>query len=281
VESSITRQKHRWTGSVLATSVTPMFKSWHPALGLLAVSLALVGFTGCGGSESLIHLDGSSASISKATLNHWMGALGGFDFRSNIGTEGPSGLASEPANYKRCAAAVRLIAPKTFFGQVKLSQATISERCHQLYRALKAQAMSYLIGGEWTFAEAAEQGLKVSDAEVKRQFAQSRRELYPTEAQLKQHLAERHWVLSDLLYEARRNILTRRLQPSFEAKIAAAGGGPKAYAKLALERIHGLTERTSCKAGYLAPNCKEYHGAESVLPSPNVILEGIVQGSKI
>jgi foldase protein PrsA len=258
-----------------------MLKSLHRALGLLAVCVALLGFSGCGGSDSLIHIDGSPASISRATLNHWMEALGGLDFRSNIGTEGPTGLASEPADYKKCAAAVKLIAPKTFFNQVRLSEATISGRCHQLYRSIKAQAMSYLIGGEWTLAEGAEQGLKVSDAEVKQQFALSRRALYPTEAQLKQYLRERHWVLSDLLYEVRRNILVRRLQPKLEAKVAAAGGGTKAYARIALERVHDLTEKTSCKAGYVAPDCKEYHGPESVLPAPNVILEGIVQGSKI
>ncbi len=249
---------------------------WLPSL--LALSLSLLAFTGCGGSDSLVQIQGSSASITKRTLNHWMQAMVSGDFRSSIGTEGPVGLASEPADYKRCDAAVRLIAPKTFLGQVKLSEATISGHCHELYRSVKAQAMSFLISVAWTVDEGAELGMKVSDARLKREFARFRREPYPTEAQLKKYLIERHWVLSDVLYQLKRNILVHAILPKFKAKVDRAGGGEKTYAKYVEARYRRLVARTSCHTGYVAPNCREYHGPETVEPAPDAILEQIVKG---
>jgi foldase protein PrsA len=248
-------------------------------LGLLigCVALASACFTGCGGSESLVHIDGTSASISKSSLNHWMQALVSQDFRSNVGTPAPVGLVSEPANYSRCAAVVRSYARQTGSGRVKLSESAISTSCHQLYRSVKAQAMSFLISTAWTGAEAAEMGLKLSEAELKHEFARERRNSYPTETQLRKYLIERHLVLSDLLYQLKYRIFVTRILPKFQEKVKRAGGGEKTYTKLALERYHALVARTSCLSSYVAPGCREYRGPETVSPSPNAVLEGIVQ----
>jgi hypothetical protein len=258
-----------------------MPKSFHLMLSLLIVSLLLT-LSSCGSSESLVHIEGAPAIISKATLNHWMQAMAGGDFRANIGTRGPAGLVSEPANYTRCASAVALIAPKSFYGQVKLTDAEISQRCHQLHRAVKFQALSFLISVGWTVAEGAEEGVKVSDAELMREFARFRKGPYPTEADLRKYLRERQWSLSDVLYQLKRNILVTRILPKFKAKVNDIGGGEETYVKLALERYHRLIARTSCRAAYVVPNCREYRGSLGVTPalSPDVIFEEIVQGRK-
>jgi hypothetical protein len=256
-----------------------MQKSMQILLGLLAGCLAIWAFSGCGKSESLVHVQGTPASITKESLNHWMQALVGLDFRTSVGTEGPAGLVSEPADYRRCASSVKLIAPKTFLGQVRLKSETISTRCRELYRSVKAQAMSFLISVAWGAAEADELGLKAPEAEVRREFARIRRVPYPTEAQLRKYMAERHLVLSDLLYRLKDSILVGRILAKFQVKVKQAGGGEKTYTKLALERHNRWLSRTSCKAGYVAPDCREYHGPEIVEPSPNSILEAIVQGN--
>jgi hypothetical protein len=251
-----------------------MRKSLIPISSLLALSLALLALAGCGGGESVVHIQGLSASISKATLKHWMQALVGSDFRTSNATVAPAGLVSEPADYKRCAAAVRLVAPRT---QPRPSDTIVAERCRQLYRGIKAQALSFLISAAWTVGEGAEMGLKVSEAQLKRQFAVERRQTYPTEAQLNKYLSERHMVLSDLLYQLKRSILVSEILPKFEAKVRKAGG-KNAYGRLAIARYDALVARTSCSPGYVVPNCKEYHGPEAVVPSPNQVLEAIVQG---
>jgi len=256
-----------------------MNKSLHLSLSLLASTLVLWSFTGCGKSESIVHVDGTSASVTTATLNHWMQAFAGLDFRTSVGTEGPVGLVSEPADYKRCAAAVKLIAPKTFLGQVRLKSKTISTRCRELYRSVKAQAISFLIAVAWGAAEGDEMGLKVSEAEVKREFARIRRVPYPTDTQLRKYMTERHLTLSDLLFRLKDSILVGRILSKFQAKVKAAGGGEKTYTKLAIQRHRQWVAKTSCRSGYIAPNCREYRGPEIVEPSPNSVLEAIVQGN--
>ena len=241
--------------------------------------LVLIALQGCEGSkdETLTHIRGSSASISKATLDHWMRAMAGGDFRSSIGTKGPPGLVSEPANYAGCAAAAKKIVPRTFTGKLKLTDSQILHKCQQLYNSIKAQALSFLISVHWTVLEGAEEGLKVSDAQLRREFARYRKQPYPTEADLHKFLEERQWTLSDVLYQLKRNILVTAILPRFEAKVKKAGGGEKLYTKLALERYKALIAKTRCKRGFVVPNCSEYNGPPTVSPSPNAIFEQFVQ----
>jgi hypothetical protein len=249
-------------------------------LVLLAATLSLVAFDGCGGSDSLTRIEGTSASTSPATLNHWMRAMAGGDFRTSIGTKGPRGLVSEPANYSECAAAAKKIVPRSYTGRLKLTDGQIEQKCRALYQAIKAQALSFLISVQWTVAEGAEEGLKVSDALLQKEFARYRKQPYPTEADLQKYLAERQWVLSDVLYQLKRNVLVTQILPHFQAKVKKAGGGEATYVRLALQRYHKLIAKTTCKQGYVVPNCKEYHEPSTAPPSPNSILEAFVKGER-
>jgi hypothetical protein len=258
-----------------------MRKPARTSLLLALAILALIAAGGCGGGEkSLAQIDGVPAKIGKATLDHWMRAMAGGDFRASIGTKGPRGLVSEPANYPECEAAARKIIPRTFTGQLKLSSAQIAQKCHELYNSIKAQALSFLISVQWTVIEGAEQGLKISNADLQREFARYRKQAYPTEADLHRFMAERQWVLSDVLYQFKRNVLVTAILPGFEAKVKKAGGGEKLYTKLALERYKALIAKTRCVQGYVVPNCSEYHGPPTVPPAPNAIFEELVQASK-
>jgi hypothetical protein len=267
---------------------TERFRSFKPQgrtlakpfkrLALLASLLVIVALGGCGGGDSsLTKIQGSSATTNTTMLNHWMRAFAGMDFRSNIGTKGPHGLVGEPANYSECAEAAKKIVPRTFTGQLKLTDRQIEQKCHQLHNSVKAQALSYLISVEWTIAEGAEQGLHVSSALLHKEFERYKQTHYPTLAALEKFLGERHLTVADAMYDLRRSILVTRILPKFEAEVRAAGGGQKTYVRLALERFNKLIERTSCKDGYVVPNCREYHGPSTVLPPPNVILEQFAQ----
>jgi hypothetical protein len=243
---------------------------------ILALTAALAG---CGsGADSLTHIEGSSSTTTKATLNHWMRSWAGQDFRESVGTKGPEGLVSEPANYTECAEAARKVVPRSFTGKLKLSGSQIMKKCHELHRAVKAQALSYLISTQWTVAEGAEQGLHVSGKLLSQEFARYRQSRYPTETQLTQYLTERHMALADVLYQLKSSILVTRILPKFQAKVARAGGGEKAYVRLALERFKRLIARTKCESGYVVSDCSEFRGSAESEPPPNTIIEQLVQG---
>jgi hypothetical protein len=253
-----------------------MSKSTCSVARWIAVSAAIVTLTGCGaGSLDVAHV-GKSGAISRTMLNHWMQAMAGGDFRAIIGTRGPRGLVSEPANYTKCASAVKLVAPRTFGGQLRLTGTQIQQKCHELHAAIKAQALSFLISVQWTIAEGAEHGIRISDTQISRDFAQFRKSPYPTKADLSRYLAERHWQLADILYQLKRNIIEGQLLPKFARIVKLAGGGESSYARLALQRVRTMTAKTTCSPGYVVNYCKEYRGSTS-LASPNVILERMVK----
>jgi len=238
-------------------------------------ALLLLGLGACGASESLVRIRGSSATITKPMLDHWMRTVVGSDFRANVGTKAPEGLVAEPADYPRCIEAAKKVIPRSPTGKLKLSEAQTAIACRHLYQAIKAQALAYLLSVQWTVLEGNEQGVRVSDAELHREFQRYREEnFHGSQANEQAYLRERHMTVDDLLYQLKRNLLTRRLQPKFEALVAKAGGGQRTYVRLALAHYSRLIARTTCKPGYVVPGCKGYHEPAVPLPSPSVILEG-------
>lgn len=247
-------------------------------LSALAVLLPLLLLSGCGGGgDSVTRIEGSSATISKPMLDHWMRAVVATDFRVSVLRRAPLGLASEPADYPECVAAAKTVVPKAPTGQLRLSDAEILHKCKQLYQAIRNQAMTYLLSAQWTMLEAKELGIPLSEAELHREFLRYRKEAYSSPAKFQTYMKERRLLLSDVLYQLRRNVLVTRILPKFQAKVKRAGGGSTVYAKLVTERYHALIAKTSCKAGYVMESCKEYHAPAKELPSPSVILEGFAR----
>jgi hypothetical protein len=255
-----------------------MSRSRHRLLpSLLAALLLALGLSSCGGSngsDSITHIQGSSATITKPMLDHWMRETVANDFRANVGTKAPVGLVLEPANYPQCAEAAKKVIRRSYTGRLVLSDAEISQKCHQLYQAIKAETLAYLLSVQWTTLEGEEQGITVSDAEVRQQFKRFAKSFYKSQAAQRSYLAERHMVVADVLYKLRRNMLATRLQPRLLAEVKKAGGGERNFTRLALDRYHGLIAKTSCKPGYVVFGCREYRPPAVALPSPSVILEG-------
>lgn len=248
----------------------------HLFLAALAAVLLLLTLSSCGsaGNDSLVHIQGSSATITKPMLDHWMRMTVGNDFRANVGTKAPLGLVSEPANYPQCIEAAKKVIPRTYTGKLKLSGAEISKKCHQLYQTIKAETLADLLSALWTVREGEEHGITVSDAEVRKAFQHFSKEYYKSKAGEQTYLAERHMVVADVLYQIKSGLLNKRLRPSFEAEVKKAGGGERTYARLAIARYNGLIAKTTCKAGYVVLGCRGYREPAVPLPSPAEILGG-------
>lgn len=249
-------------------------------LALLLGALLLAGCGG-GGADSVTHIEGSSQTISKPMLDHWMRAVVANDFRTSIGTKAPRGLVSEPANSKECLEAARKVVPRTYTGKLKLTDDEILRKCGELHKAISAQAISYVLSAQWVNLQAEEQGLHpISQAEMHRQFLRFQKEAFGSSKSYLKYLHERGMVLSDTLYQLRRNIYVTRLLPKFQEKVKKAGGGIKTYGRLAFQRYHALIAKTSCKAGYVMQDCKEYHAPATPPISPDEIIEALVGGAK-
>jgi hypothetical protein len=255
-----------------------MSRALYVAAALAGLCLASSFLAACASSKTVVEIDGApDASISEATLDHWMQSMAGADFRDSIGTQGPRGLVSEPADYPRCIVAAKLVAPRSFFNQLKLSKAYLAERCHELHRSIKAQALSFLISTKWALVEGAERGIHVTDAEVKQAFTKLRTRAYPTESALHAYLDERQWSLSDLLYQIKRTILAGKLEPR-----QAAG-----FADVAVQQTYaleqptgpqkGLLARTKCAPSDIVPNCSAYDSSVTASQAPAFIFLHLVR----
>lgn len=254
---------------------------WTSTIAAAALALPGLLLTGCGvsGEEaSITHIRGSSATITKPMLDHWMRVVVANDFRAGLGHKGPAGFASEPANYAECAVAAKKVSPRTPTGKLKLSDGEIERKCHVLHRVVREQAMGYLLSAQWAALRAKEQHVSLTEAELHREFLRVRKESYKTEVNFQTYLKERHMALSDVLYQLRRNLYVARTLPKLEARANAAGKSTSAKAKVILEDRNQLIARTSCKAGYVMEYCRGYRAPAKPLPSPDVVIESIVRG---
>lgn len=200
----------------------------------------------------------------------------GGDYYQLSGQAAPRGLVSDPPNYASCVAAVRAIRRRSVNNEPKPASGELESKCRQLYQVLKQQALSYLISAEWSIGESAEYGVHVTDQEVKQQFTRIRSEQFPKQSELQKYLARKGWTLSDELFLVKQNLLSRKFQQKLQPKLSKVGGGAQGFAKL-IEGFHSKwTARTSCRAGYVVEECKQYRGPKTIsTPSPNALLEEI------
>jgi foldase protein PrsA len=184
------------------------------ALG--AVLLTGVTLTACGSSgipgNAVVSVNGTP--ITTETFNHWMAVAASSSSASAAasGQSAPKAVVPDPPTYKACIAHLEATAPKPAKGQSKPTAATLKSQCEQQYTALKQQVLAYLISANWVLKEAEERGIKISDAEVKKQFSQIKAQQFPKEADFQKFLASTGYTVSDLLLRVKLNALSSKIQ---------------------------------------------------------------------
>ncbi len=127
--------------------------------------------------------------------------------------------------------------------------------------ALKDQVLGFLITSQWVLAEAAHLGIGVSAAEVRQRLHQVTAKQFPKTSRLKRYLAS--------IDETEADLLTRIKAELLESKIAqhvTAGKTASTEPRLLLSDFQQSFDarwraRTSCRAGYVMEDCKEYKGS--------------------
>lgn len=187
-----------------------------------AVLLAGATLVACGGGipgNAVVSVNGSP--ITNSTFSHWLMVAAGSSATPAGGSAKP--VVPDPPTYKACIAHLEATAPKPAKGEKKPTPAALKSQCEQQYTALKQQVLGFLISANWVLGEAESLGVKVSDAEVKKQFNQIKDQQFPKEAEFQKFLSSSGQTISDLLLRVKLDMLSQKIK---QKVIKDAGNKP-------------------------------------------------------
>jgi foldase protein PrsA len=172
------------------------------ALGAFFVPAAIV--AGCGGvpGNAVAEVDGTA--IEKDTYEHWLNVA------SKSG--GPDSKVPVPPDYKDCIAQLKKTAAKPAEGQPKQTDADYKKQCEQQYNQLRDQVLGLLISFQWIEREAEDQGIKVTDAEVKKSFEEQKKQSFPKTADYEKFLKDSGQTNEDVLQRVRLDTLSQKIR---------------------------------------------------------------------
>jgi len=174
---------------------------------------ALVGLSACGGipSDAVVQVNGSP--LSKTAFNHWMAVAAG----SGAVVAGSKAVIPEPPNYTACIAHLATLAPKPAKGQAPPTTKQLKTECETQYKGLSQEVLGFLISSQWVLGEASSLGVKISDAEVRKEFEKIKKAQFPKSAEFEKFLATSGQSVSDILLRVKLNLLSQKIQKKIVA----------------------------------------------------------------
>jgi foldase protein PrsA len=172
------------------------------ALGAFFVPAAI--FAGCGGvpGNAVAEVDGTA--IEKEDYEHWL----------NVAAKagGPDATVPVPPDFTDCIAKLKKAAAKPAEGQPKQTDADYKKQCEQQHDQLREQVLSLLISFEWIEREAEEQGVKVTDEEVKKSFEEQKKQTFPKAADYEKFLKDSGQTNEDVMMRVRLDTLSNKIR---------------------------------------------------------------------
>src|SRR5215213_7629095 len=159
------------------------------ALGAFFVPAAIL--AGCGGvpGNAVAEVDGTA--IEKQDFEHWMTVA--------AKSSAQAAAVPKPPDFKECIAQAKKANAKPAEGQPKQTDADYKKQCQQQYDQLRQQVVGLLISFEWIKREAEKQGVKVTDAEVKKSFEEQKKQNFPKAADYEKFLKDSGQTNDDVL----------------------------------------------------------------------------------
>jgi parvulin-like peptidyl-prolyl isomerase len=79
-------------------------------------------------------------------------------------------------------------------------------------QSLKLQVMQFLISADWIIGEGKDRGITATDDEVKRQFAQTKKQSFPTDKAYQRFLKTSGQTVPDLLFRVKLDVLSNKIR---------------------------------------------------------------------
>jgi parvulin-like peptidyl-prolyl isomerase len=179
----------------------------RPRALLLIVPVVAAGAiaSGCGNdvpSNSVAKVN--DALITKAEFDRF------FETAAKGQSQGGATVAPDPPNFTKCIAAGQKQPAQP--GSPKPSPEQLKATCKQQYDATKNQVMQFLIQAEWIQQEAEDRGVKVPDAEVRKQFEDQKKQSFPKEKDYQKFLKESGMTEQDILFQVKLDVLQNKLR---------------------------------------------------------------------
>jgi hypothetical protein len=246
-----------------------------PLIATLAACLAAVTLAACGGSastpEPVAQLPSASDVaqvgshlITKAMLNEWLTVDLGSDYYEATKKQVPADLVAEPVNYPACVRALE----KTGAAKSHPTVEQLKYKCEVIYKAIKEQTLTFLVGAYWDLDFGAKHGFTVSSAAVQQSIEQVKAREYPKPGQFEASLKTRRRTLAQERFLAEVDLLQRKLKPVVDSK-------SKRYAQLRSD-AHSAVADAICRPEYVVEHCKE-PAAIYAGPSVSTLVREIAQ----
>ena len=171
----------------------------------LVVPAAILAGCGEGGipGNAVAEVDGTP--IERADFDHWL----------NIAAKSsgqPDAAVPKPPDFTACIEQAKKAAAKPAEGQPKQTDADYKKQCQQQYDQLRDQVLGLLISFEWIQREAEEQGVEVTDEEVKKSFEEQKKQSFPKEADYEKFLETSGQTNEDVMMRVRLDALSNKIR---------------------------------------------------------------------
>lgn len=190
---------------------SPVTKTLRIVLALSAFFAIAFTVAACGGdddsndvpSNAVASVDGES--VSKADYDRWAEITA-----KSASAQGGTAVIPDPPNYTQCIAALTRQA-RSVRGQRVPSESALRAQCRQLDTQIKQQTMALLIQAIWFEKEAKDLGVSVTDADVRRVLAETKRQSFPRRGDYERFLRQSGMDERDVLFRLRINELGQRI----------------------------------------------------------------------
>ena len=168
-----------------------------------------VALAGCGGipGNAIVAVNGTP--ITKAEFNHWLRIAVDGPYATAAGAkQGSPPPLPEPPQFTACVHHLE----EQQKGKTKAPASQLKSQCETEYNTYKTEVLDFLISSQWVVGEAKEMGIKVSEAEARKEFETLKKAQFPKESDYQTYLQRSGETEADLIERVRLQLLARKIE---------------------------------------------------------------------